>query len=78
MSRVIIVRKDMLQQIREGKCLQYLTSSSAIADRPRDACSTSNRKPVKKLLLLVSFKGLGHFEANFRLKVTFALKSMDR
>ena len=30
------------------------TNSSAIAERPRDACSTSNRKPVKKLRLLVS------------------------
>jgi len=30
------------------------TSSSAIAERLRDVCSTSNRKLVKKLHLLVS------------------------
>jgi len=32
--------------------LRPFTSSSAIAESPRDACSTSNRKPVKKLRLL--------------------------
>ena len=29
------------------KHTQYKTSSSAIGERPRDACSTSNRKPVE-------------------------------
>jgi len=30
-----------------NKGYQKETSCSAIAERPRDACSTSNRKPVK-------------------------------
>ena len=39
------VRKQ-IKQARKG------TSSSVIAERPRDACSTSNRKLVKKIALV--------------------------
>ena len=35
----------------------YETSSSAIAERPRDAHSTLNRKPILRVV--------GHFEAKF-------------
>ena len=48
------------------------TSTAAIAERPRDACSTSNRKPVKiafvrrKSVDVSDFwRGLGHFDRPF-------------
>jgi len=54
-----------------------LTTSSAIAERPRDACSTSNRKPVKMRLLDGNLSTWGIFEggwvtsiAHFRWKGT--------
>jgi len=53
-------------------CEREKTSSSAIAERPRDACSTSNRKPVKIAFVKAEIcrrerflKRMGHFDRPF-------------